>query len=136
MTSLELEEVFDCPHLHSRINRRSCAARHRSFAIKGRGGHGSTEGITSCCCRRCDVGAMHARGQRADVPLARVTAKPSEYRRRPRVCLGCGLPMPPPAVPRGDRMFDTQRQVCGPTCASRASDFKRSIERLQLPEWA
>jgi hypothetical protein len=143
MTSLELAETFTCPQLHATITRGSCAARHRSFA--GKGHHkrrdvrnpNSAEGITGCCCRTCDVGAMHARGERApDVPLARVVAKRSEFHRRPRVCLGCGLPLPPPAVPRSDRMFDIQRRVCGPTCAGLASEFKRSIERLQLPEWA
>jgi hypothetical protein len=135
MTRLELAEVFECPHLHGRISRRSCAARHKSFAGKG-SSRPLVEGITGCCCRTCPIGAMHARGKRApDVALVQVVAKSSESRRRPRLCLGCGSPLPVNTIPRGDRLLDMQRRVCGPTCAGLASDFRRRIERLQLPEW-
>jgi hypothetical protein len=136
MTRLELDEVFACPHLHGAISRRSCAARHKSFAGKG-GTRPFTEGITGCCCRRCDIGAMHAKGKRVpDVPLVQVVARSSQLRRRPRLCLGCGSPLPVNTIPRSDRIFgEAQRTVCGPTCASKASDFRRRIERLQLPEW-
>ena len=137
MTRRELDEVFACPHLHGRISRRSCAARHKSFASKG-GTRPMVEGITGCCCRTCPVGAMHARGKRAlEVPLAQVVARPTTLRRRrPRMCLGCGSPLPPPTVPRGDRLFDIQRSVCGQSCASLARDAKRNLQQSQLPEWA
>lgn len=136
MTSRELAELFACPHLHGTISRRSCAARHKSFAGKG-GTRPFAEGITGCCCRRCDIGATHARGKRApDVPLVQVVARTTELRRRVRRCLGCGSPLPVNTIPRSDRIFgDVQRSVCGPTCASKASDAKRKLEQSQLPEW-
>jgi hypothetical protein len=136
MTRLELAEVFDCAHLHGRISRRSCAARHKSFAGKG-STRPMVEGITGCCCRTCPIGAMHAKGKRvADVPLVQVVAKPTQLHRRPRLCLGCGSPLPANTIPRSDRIFgDIQRSVCGQNCASLARDAKRKFQQSQLPEW-
>lgn len=137
MTRLELAEVFACSRLHGTISRRSCAARHKSFAAKKSNAQASYEGITGCCCRGCDIGAMHARGKRVpDVPLVQVVARATELHRRVRRCLGCGSPLPVNTIPRSDRIFgDIQRTVCGPTCASKASDAKRNLQQSQLPEW-
>lgn len=134
MTRLELDEVFACPHLHGRISRRSCAARHKSFASKG-SSRPLVEGITGCCCRACDIGALHARGKPApDVPLVQVVAKPSQLRKRPRLCLGCGSPLPVNTGPH--RIFGyVQRTVCGPSCWSLVADAKRNLQQSQLPEW-
>jgi hypothetical protein len=135
MTRVELDEVFDCPHLHARINRRSCAARHKSFASKKQNAKASYEGISGCCCRRCEVGAMHAKGKRApDVPLVQVVARTTELRRRVRRCLGCGNPLPVNTAPH--RIFGhVQRTVCGPSCWSLVDDAKRKFQQSQLPEW-
>lgn len=134
MTRRELDEVFACPHLHVRISRRSCAARHKSFAGKG-SSRPMVEGITGCCCRTCPIGAMHAKGQRVpDVPLAQVVARTTELHRKVRRCLGCGSPLPVNTVPH--RIFgQVQRTVCGPSCWSLVGDAKRKLQQSQLPEW-
>jgi hypothetical protein len=81
---------------------------------------------------------MHAKGKPApDVSLVQVVARTTELRRRVRRCLGCGSPLPANAIPRSDRILgDLQRSVCGPTCASKASEAKRKLQQSQLPEWA
>jgi len=133
MNPRERDESFVCPHLHGTIRRGDCAARHQRFG----GTKASVEGVTGCCCRRCDVGAEHARDARVEhVQLATIVPKPSARRRRPLLCLGCGGPILEPRVYRRDRLLDLRRRVCGPACALAASEYKRRMQANQLPEWA
>ena len=133
MTPLERAESFVCPHLHGTIRRGDCAARHQRFGSTKSG----VEGVTGCCCRRCDVCAEHARDARVEhVQLATIVPKPSGVRRRLRLCLGCGGPILEPRVHRRDRLLDLRRQVCGPACAALASEYKRRVRANELPEWA
>jgi hypothetical protein len=132
MTPLERAESFVCPHLHGTIRRGDCAARHERFGTKA-----GANGITGCCCRRCDVGAEHARDARVEyVQIAVIVPKPNARRRRTRLCLGCGGPILEPRIHRRDRLLDLRRRVCGPACAVLASEYKRRMHANQLPEWA
>jgi hypothetical protein len=134
MTPAERDESFVCPKLHSTISRGDCAARHVRYASRA----ASTNGVAGCCCSVCPIGAEHARGVRAlHVQLAVIVPKPSRRSYRPHLCVGCGLPVPQPSVPRRDRMWGAQlRNVCGPSCASLARSFEGQTFELQLPEWA
>lgn len=101
MKAAERRGHFWCKALSCAITRADCAERHRHYASKTnyvRSGNsaGTANGVTSCACRTCEIGAAHAKGKLADVKLVQVQVQDtSGIGKRLKYCTQCSEPLPP-----------------------------------------
>lgn len=75
-----LPEVFACPRMTSvKVTRHGCGDRHVRAKNNGRtpGARMNDRAIFAAACRDCAIGAAHARGERPDVTIASLTARPT-----------------------------------------------------------
>ena len=90
-------ELFVCKPLKCATSRAACAARHKQYARKATSRDGfnyGPAGLHACVCSGCEIGAMHAKGECADVELVQVTVQPPSTQKNVWRCTGCGEPLP------------------------------------------
>lgn len=134
LSQAERAEMFVCGPLRARLSRGACAARHEHWSRRRSPSMAANDGVTACACRRCPIGAKHARGQLADVELVQLKSHATGARLPTKRCLGCGEPLPPPR-PREPGHASYPQNVHGPACWSAVNDFRTS-QHMQPLEWA